>query len=283
MPICKTPICPRFNKQLSEDEIVSFGAKRVCSECLHPVDDDLAEPTSGPTVEPARMPPPLPTADEWRVVTPDKGPHAVQLTAELVDDHGGDSIAPEPLFASPTVEATPDVWDGQPAPGAPPGSDLAPWDGFEAQAEPEIGPVFGLPGEAQLDGSASTDGEIPDAHFVVSGCATGFPEIVVYQDKVQRGPNYVINGDIFTIGRSSQNSEVCPDLDFRDFVHGHKVSRRHARIIQRDGRYFVEDLGSKAGTWVDEEFVEPGMLYPLEDGVIISIGGVADLEFLTEP
>lgn len=40
-----------------------------------------------------------------------------------------------------------------------------------------------------------------------------------------------------------------------------QVSRRHARVFARDGRYYVEDLGSVAGTWVNgERIVERRLL-----------------------
>ena len=49
-----------------------------------------------------------------------------------------------------------------------------------------------------------------------------------------------------------------------------KVSRRHARLFERDGRVFVEDLGSTNGTLVVGRAIEGEM--PLADGAVFEIG-----------
>ena len=49
-----------------------------------------------------------------------------------------------------------------------------------------------------------------------------------------------------------------------------KVSRRHARIAERGGRFFVEDLGSTNGTCVAGRAVQGEM--PLEEGAELEIG-----------
>ena len=49
-----------------------------------------------------------------------------------------------------------------------------------------------------------------------------------------------------------------------------KVSRRHARLFERDGRVFVEDLGSTNGTLVAGRAIEGEM--PLADGAAFEIG-----------
>jgi pilus assembly protein CpaF len=49
-----------------------------------------------------------------------------------------------------------------------------------------------------------------------------------------------------------------------------KVSRRHARLFERDGRLFVEDLGSTNGTLVAGRAIEGEM--PLADGAAFEIG-----------
>lgn len=50
-----------------------------------------------------------------------------------------------------------------------------------------------------------------------------------------------------------------------------RLSRQHARFCLRDGRVFVEDLGSTNGTWVDGTRIEEREVEP---GVEIVLGGV---------
>jgi len=76
------------------------------------------------------------------------------------------------------------------------------------------------------------------------------------------GKRYVLDEDEFTIGRDVKNNIVV-DMD--------NVSRRHARIFYRDGRYFVSDLGSTNGTYLnDEEVLEET---PLRSNDLVKVGG----------
>ncbi|WP_244227589.1 FHA domain-containing protein [Corallococcus aberystwythensis] len=65
------------------------------------------------------------------------------------------------------------------------------------------------------------------------------------------------------IGRTSENDLV---------LHDHGVSRRHARITARDGRYFAEDVGSANGTQLNGQPL--GSEKQLRDGDRITVGPV---------
>mgnify|MGYP003927971803 FL=1 len=49
-----------------------------------------------------------------------------------------------------------------------------------------------------------------------------------------------------TIGRKS--SKGTPELDLAE---DRSVSRKHAKIWEEEGEYWIEDLGSRLGTWVN--------------------------------
>jgi len=69
-------------------------------------------------------------------------------------------------------------------------------------------------------------------------------------------------GDLpITIGRAEDSTLVITD----DFA-----SARHARLVPRDGQWFVEDLGSTNGTYLDRGKVSGPTPVPL--GVPIRIG-----------
>jgi two-component system cell cycle response regulator len=56
-----------------------------------------------------------------------------------------------------------------------------------------------------------------------------------------------------------------------------EVSRRHARVVERDGRWLVEDLRSRNGTWINgERASQPAVL---ADGDKIELGGGIVLRF----
>jgi two-component system, cell cycle response regulator len=76
------------------------------------------------------------------------------------------------------------------------------------------------------------------------------------------GKKYVLEDLEYTLGRDEGN-HIVVDLD--------NVSRRHARILVRQGRMFVEDLGSTNGTYLnDQEVRQP---QPLRSGDLIKVGG----------
>jgi len=76
------------------------------------------------------------------------------------------------------------------------------------------------------------------------------------------GRRYVIEEEELTIGRDVKN-HIVVDLD--------NVSRRHAKITVREGKYFVVDLGSTNGTYLnDEEVLEET---PLRSGDFVKVGG----------
>lgn len=75
------------------------------------------------------------------------------------------------------------------------------------------------------------------------------------------GKSYPLNGEVITIGRDPTN-QICIDQE--------EVSRRHARIVQKDASCLLEDLGSKNGTMVNQKPVHMPIL--LNAGDLITMG-----------
>lgn len=87
------------------------------------------------------------------------------------------------------------------------------------------------------------------------------------------GAEFVISGTESNIGRWDADNGIFPDIDLDSVDQEAKVSRRHARIIFREGKYFVEDLGSTNGTYVNRgRRLLPGIPQVLADGDEIIVG-----------
>ena len=86
------------------------------------------------------------------------------------------------------------------------------------------------------------------------------PALVVRSGGGRAGETFTPQGDRTTIGRSPD----CPV-----FLDDVTVSRRHAVLAERDGRWYVEDQGSLNGTFVNRERVESA---ELTDGDELQIG-----------
>ena len=76
-----------------------------------------------------------------------------------------------------------------------------------------------------------------------------------------------------TIGRWDADNGVFPDVDLDAFDNDAKVSRRHAKIYRSNGGYFIEDLGSTNGTYVNRgRRLLPGSPQVLSDGDEVIVG-----------
>jgi len=72
---------------------------------------------------------------------------------------------------------------------------------------------------------------------------------------VQRGPNagskFLIDKDVTTAGRHPESDIFLDDVT---------VSRRHAEFRREDGKFFIHDVGSLNGTYVNRQRVEETQL-----------------------
>ena len=87
------------------------------------------------------------------------------------------------------------------------------------------------------------------------------------------GKQFPLSDDESQIGRWDADGGIFPDVDLDADDPEAKVSRRHARIMRRNGQYFVEDLGSTNGTFINRgRRLLPGDRQPLRDGDEIIVG-----------
>jgi hypothetical protein len=74
------------------------------------------------------------------------------------------------------------------------------------------------------------------------------------------GESFALDGDRMTIGRR-------PDSDV--FLDDVTVSRDHALLVKRSGDFYLDDLGSLNGTYVNRHRIES---HRLEDGDEVQVG-----------
>lgn len=87
------------------------------------------------------------------------------------------------------------------------------------------------------------------------------------------GTEFRLVNEESTIGRWDADNGVFPDIDLDAFDSDAKVSRRHARIKRANGQYFIEDLGSTNGTYVNRgRRLLPGNVEVLKDGDEVIVG-----------
>lgn len=86
------------------------------------------------------------------------------------------------------------------------------------------------------------------------------PVLIILEGE-QTGQRWTIEGDEFVMGRGSTCQMVLPER---------QVSREHLRIYRDGDHYYLKDLDSKNGTWLNSEQIK-GDAVLLHDGDEISI------------
>lgn len=87
------------------------------------------------------------------------------------------------------------------------------------------------------------------------------------------GKQFMLSDAEAQIGRWDADGGIFPDVDLDTDDPEAKVSRRHARITLNNGQYFLEDLGSTNGTFINRgKRLPPGQRQALCDGDEIIVG-----------
>jgi pSer/pThr/pTyr-binding forkhead associated (FHA) protein len=82
---------------------------------------------------------------------------------------------------------------------------------------------------------------------------------------LQHSNSYVLDGKTAQIGRGPSNKVRLNEPS---------VSRKHAKIYRDNGQYFIEDLQSTNGTWINGDVISSGARFQVQEGVPIDVGNV---------
>jgi len=110
--------------------------------------------------------------------------------------------------------------------------------------------------------------------------ATG-PERLVH---VKSGMEFPLSASSeTTVGRKDPVTGIYPDVDLTPLDHQRSISRRHAKIYRRGGKFFIaEDIGTMNGTFVDGERLETGVPAEIAESDDVRVG-LVDLTFRIAP
>ncbi len=94
---------------------------------------------------------------------------------------------------------------------------------------------------------------------------------LTYLTDPYRGLTVDFDQNVISAGRAAENDLVVEEPHISGF---------HARLVQRDGRVFVEDLGSTNGTFVNGKRVKsPVQLTP---GAVVQLGTQTQISFMPQ-
>lgn len=92
------------------------------------------------------------------------------------------------------------------------------------------------------------------------------PNGVLWERRILENP--------FNIGRRSLSRQIFPHLDLTYNDPAAYISRQHARIVADAGGYFIEDLGSANGSFLNDRRLPGGVPTRLRNGDRVRIGKV---------
>ncbi len=76
-----------------------------------------------------------------------------------------------------------------------------------------------------------------------------------------------------TLGRRTSSTTDAPHIDLDDYgAFGAGVSRVHAAVYRKKGKFYIEDMNSSNGTWLNNQRLEPGRVYHLPSDSEILLG-----------
>ena len=80
-----------------------------------------------------------------------------------------------------------------------------------------------------------------------------------------KGQSFDLKGEAVHVGRSPENHIQ---------IHDKSISRKHMKIVSKEGKWFIVDLKSTNGTFVANKPIQPGTEVELAEGIPVTIGNV---------
>ena len=141
----------------------------------------------------------------------------------------------------------------------------------ELRAVPKPQPVSSA-GSSVTSVAGRARGHEESQHARRDSGAAPHAKLVIHRGR-SVGKEFPMCEDESHIGRWDADGGIFPDVDLDSDDPEAKVSRRHARITRRAGQYYIEDLGSTNGTFVNRgRRLLPGDRQPLRDGDEVIVG-----------
>mgnify|MGYP000333051308 CR=1 FL=1 len=92
-------------------------------------------------------------------------------------------------------------------------------------------------------------------------------------DTQQSVQTFTLDKENNLVGRADPHAQIFPEVDLTAHDPQTKVSRRHARIYRTGTQFFIEDLSSANGTFINGSVhVQPKTPHPLNNGDVVKLG-----------
>jgi CRP-like cAMP-binding protein len=117
---------------------------------------------------------------------------------------------------------------------------------------------------------AKTGGSLPEPGEVQPAAATSGTlqtEALAYFISASTGNVFPVFKSDSLLGRFDSVTGMRPEIDLTGEDQSRNISRRHARLVIKDGKHFIaEEIGTMNGTFLNGKKLPNGVLTPIRDG-----------------
>jgi CRP-like cAMP-binding protein len=107
--------------------------------------------------------------------------------------------------------------------------------------------------------------EVPVPSAAPTTTVTG--DAMCYLVSISTGNVFPVFKSESLIGRFDSVTGMRPEIDLTNEDQSRNISRRHARLVIRDGQFFIaEEIGTMNGTFLNGKKLANGVLTPIKDG-----------------
>ncbi len=237
-------------------------------------------PPAPPTVvavntqaSPAASSPPVPTPAPEPAPAPAPEPVAAEEPAPAPEPVAAEEPAPAPAPAPEPVAAEEPAPAPAPAPEPVAAEEPAPAPAPEPVAAEEPAPAPApVPEPVAAEEPAPAPAPEPVAAAPVTLAKTQLQQVTAILAHVQSEQQIELPQNLSVIHIGKPNDRIPPDIDVSGFPNSEIVSRIHADIRVEGDSYYIEDVGSSNGTYINNLPLLPGNRHKLRPGDRISLG-----------
>lgn len=203
-----------------------------------------------------------------------------------------DLVPPEPLVAPEPVSISSQQPNGEPIYTSPPTSNpVTPLPatvvsqpmsaGVENESSPDPGTLPSFPVVGQSEASTQSPSSPPPPPSSTPGTARTQLQIQsAYLLHVQTNVKFELPPNLSVVHMGKPNDQIPPDIDVSGLPNSEIVSRVHADIRVEGDIYYIEDVGSSNGTYINHTPLLQGNRHRLRSGDRISLGKGDQVTFL---
>ena len=115
--------------------------------------------------------------------------------------------------------------------------------------------------------SPTIPGTAPKFAAVPSTAGTLQAEAKAYFISISTGNVFPVFSNEALLGRFDSVTGMRPEVDLTNEDQSRNISRRHARLVIKDGAFFIaEEIGTMNGTFLNGKKLANGVLTPIKDG-----------------